>query len=181
MYNGSAYDNFLIVSYLLKSRFSASVEVIAKNTNNFITCSFSFLHQPNNVRIKVNFIDTYLHLHSSMKDVITSIEHTPRLDAFFQNLLPNIPIKRELINKIPMFYDLLNSHDILTQINSFPTKEQFKNSLTHEDISDESYYFSKLLWDKLNCKTYLDYVTVYAQIDAVIHGEVSYKYYQKFN
>lgn len=172
LFNGGRYDYLFLIRFLLHSRFSTTVEIIPKSANEFISFSFTYIKQPNNVKIKISFIDTYLHLHSSMREAIASIDNVSYLKSVFNELLPNTQFNRHEINKIPMFYDLITSFEILEEKRKFPSKEEFRNSLMNQDIENEEYEFAKLIWREKKCESYLDYVKVYGLIDTGVHLQV---------
>ena len=59
-----------------------------------------------------------------------------------------------------------------------PSKDDFKNSLTGEVITDKDYQRVQLMWKLFNCRTLKDYHDIYLKIDVILLADVFEKFRQ---
>ena len=57
-----------------------------------------------------------------------------------------------LFRKLVYPYNLAQSVDDFTKIQTFPTQEDFYDELTESHVSDEDYNFAKEVWENAGCK-----------------------------
>ena len=74
----------------------------------------------------------------------------------------------DLIKQKGVFlYDYFDSLEKLHQ-KSYPTKEQFFNTLSNKECTLEDYLRGKTIWDKFNCKTLKDYHDLYLKYGVLL-------------
>ena len=68
-------------------------------------------------------------------------------------------------------YDFVNNYSrLFTTI--LPTKDKFYSKLNDEHCDDKSYQIALNVWDKFNCKTFIDYHNLYSISDVLLLSDV---------
>ena len=112
------------------------------------------------------FLDSYRLLMASLDSVAKSLDSTDFI--YTRKNHGDSEEKFNLIRKKGTYpYEWL---DDIKKFNNteLPPKESFYSKLLDSHISVEDYTHAKTVWEKFNCKTFLDYHKIYLQTDVFL-------------
>ncbi|KAF4519569.1 hypothetical protein B566_EDAN004776 [Ephemera danica] len=161
-HNMSGYDSKFIINQLEHT--PGPIHVVPNTEEKFI----SFSKKPDD-GLHLLFLDSLRFMSSSLDSLVKNLpkEKMTHLKKMFPN-----DRERELMSRKGVFcYDYL---DDLKKLNEtcLPPKEDFKNSLTDEHVSDEDYAHAQLVWRVFKCRTLRDYLALYLKADVVLLTDV---------
>jgi hypothetical protein len=162
IHSSITYDSHFILQAL--TNLKRHVSVIAKTSESYLLLSWQLKFQGTNITFRI--IDSLSFLQASLKNLIPTIERYPKLESFIAKQWPSakITINKAFHKKQFLPYDFFSSNETLMQT-EFPTREQFFNSLTSENVSEVDYEFALDIFKQLNCSSLLDYVKFYLITD----------------
>ncbi|KAF4532661.1 hypothetical protein B566_EDAN002896 [Ephemera danica] len=161
-HNLSGYDSHFLVRELGFEVEDGSVEVIASNTERYITFSKMFGD------LKVQFVDTLRFMPYSLDALVGFMD--PKDFVHINNYFP--ADKLDLVKRKGVFcYEFVDSMEKL-ELDHLPLKKEFYSKLTECDITDEDYEHAKRVWVAFRCKNLGEYSDLYLLIDVFLLADV---------
>jgi len=162
-HNAMRYDQNLIVKRLaeVSKRDDIRLRVLSKTKDTYLAIHFG----------RFIFLDTYQFLPSSLSDLVESKRSTK------QGL--DFPLLRYYTAPSSTKYDLLSKRKGVFPFQYFdgieklglrhlPSKDRFYNELEKRDISDDDFAHACNVWNKMNCRTFKDYLLLYLEGDVLL-------------
>jgi hypothetical protein len=164
-HNGTSYDHHYIITHLNESM---KISIIAKNTEKFISLKLGK---------HLVFIDSLNFLSGSLnvlaKDLCAKDDNNL---YFFLNYITKNPEKQKLLHQKGSFpYDWLDSVECL-EVDALPSRAAFFDSLSNQEISEESYERAQKIWHRFHCKTMQDYLELYLKLDVMLLAGIMESY-----
>lgn len=175
-HNLSGYDSHFFITELCTS-FPGEVQIIPINDQQYIsftkTVDEASFGKKNNHRetVKLKFIDSFRFMASSL-DKLSSYLPSEKKKVLHKEFNYLEQQKRSLLERKGVFpYDYVDSWHKLDDT-ELPSKKDFYSRLTENEISDEEYQFSKLIWNTFNIKTLGEYADLYLKTDILLLSDV---------
>ena len=152
-HNLRGYDGHLLIKAVKKRH--GMIRVIPNNMQKYLAISIG----------RVQFLDSFQFTMKPLDKLVSTIDdkdyiHTKKIFSDEEEF--------NLIKQKGVFpYDYFDSLEKLHQ-KSYPTKEQFFNTLSNKECTLEDYLRGKTIWDKFNCKTLKDYHDLYLKCDVLL-------------
>lgn len=171
-HNLSGYDSHLFIKELCC--FEDEVDVIAQTKEKYISFSKNILvdsiynyekKKEGKVFFKIRFLDSFRFVSESLESLSNNLDSDQCIEIKkkFKDKL-----KFDIIRKKGVFpYSYIDDIDKLKEKN-LPSKVDFFDKLSNEEISDTDYERAKNVWDIFECKTLEDYATIYLISDCLI-------------
>lgn len=160
-HNLKGFDGSLIMSKVGKFK-DLDIKVIPKNSEKYLSFSISNLR----------FIDSLQFLNSSLLTLTENLaDEGEEKFKYLWKSFPDPNIFSLLIRKGVFPYDYVDTMEKLEE-RKLPSKEDFFNRLTQENISDEDYNFAKEVWIKLNVKNLAMYSDIYLKTDVCLLSDI---------
>ena len=178
-HNMKNYDGHLIIQNAEKLSNKKKIDVIAQNSEKFINIGFDSL----SVKDSFSFITASLDKLVSMTKYDNTDEKDRRKWVLRDNWQSNFRYssKNDII-KTEKCLDLLtekgvNPYDYMNLFDKFndehvPSKEQFYNRLTEEDITNDDYNKAKQIWKHFGIKSMGEYHDLYLKTDVLLLTDV---------
>ncbi|XP_048478608.1 uncharacterized protein LOC119690408 isoform X2 [Plutella xylostella] len=169
LHNLSNYDAHFIVHALNFD--SGKIDIIPQNKEKYI--SFSKQIKVNNHNVSLRFLDSFKFMASSLDKLAQNL----RSDQFneLKRVFPKEDDFKRLIKKGIYPYEYTTSFDSL-KCTSLPDKEDFYNSLTNTNVSDENYKHAQDIWTHFNCHDMSDYSNLYLKTDVLLLADIFENY-----
>ncbi|KAF4529360.1 hypothetical protein B566_EDAN017372 [Ephemera danica] len=168
-HNMSGYDSKFIIKELEHT--PGPIHVVPNTEEKFI----AFSKKPEE-GVHLLFLDSLRFMSSSLDSLVKNLPKDKM--KHLKKMFPNDQ-ERELMSRKGVFcYDYLDGLKKLNEI-CLPPKNEFRSSLTDEDISDEDYQHAQNVWRTFNCKTLRDYLAIYLKADVALltqHGQLMASY-----
>lgn len=161
IHGSSNYDSHFIVQQLGCD--TNDIYVIPNSSEKYV--SFSKI---TNSGITLRFVDTYRFLNASLSELASNL---PKEKFNFTKMYYNEDEMRFVTRKGVYPYEYTCSWDKLEEV-ELPSKENFKNSLTLTDVSDEDYKFAKDVYVKFKCSNLGEYSDFYLRTDVLLLCDV---------
>ena len=157
------------------------IDVIAQNSEKFITCSFGSLQFKDSMAFLSASLDKLVKLNKY--DIVGKDEHDKPIykkrndwkDNFrFSSANPYIRNKTDLdllTEKGVYPYDYMNSFDKFNE-SQLPSIEDFYSQLYEEGITDTQHTRAKVIWDNFNIKNLGEYHDLYLMTDVYLLSDV---------
>ncbi|XP_008178595.1 uncharacterized protein LOC103307910 [Acyrthosiphon pisum] len=162
-FHNLSYDSHFIIRELGCD--DKDIHIIPNSSEKYI--SFSKEIAP---RFSIKFVDTFRFMSESLSKLATNLSEDK---TRFRETLKIFSMQSlDLVTRKGVFpYEYVDSWSKLD--NAFlPTKLQFYNSLTDENISNEDYIHAKNVWNTFNIKTLGEYSDLYLKTDVAILADV---------
>ena len=172
-HNLKNYDSHLIIAHAHKFRNKNKINVIAQNSEKFITFGFNHLQ----------FKDSCaFFLHLSLEQVVKLNKYDCN-DLLLDNWKNNFKITQtsryikdecdlnHLTEKGVYPYDYMNSFDKFRET-ELPPKHEFYSKLNKQDISDDDYNRAQAVWNHFNIKDLGEYHDLYLETDVYLLADV---------
>ena len=175
-HNLKNYDAHLIISNAHNFEKKTKINVIAQNSEKFVTFGFnhllfkdSFSFLPSSLEKLIKF-NKYIEVE---KDTFTTLDNWENNFKFSSenNYVKTTEDLHLLTEKGVYPYDYMDSWDRFTE-NELPPKEAFYSKLSGSHISDEDYARAKLVWNHFNIKDLGEYHDLYLQTDVLLLADV---------
>lgn len=111
----------------------------------------------------LRFLDSFKFFNSSLQNALDSLPNEYFIET--RKVFPE-EVHSLIFSKLPFCYTFLSNPESLT-CTEIPPKSFFYNDLTEKETSDEEYERAKLLWERLKCKSFSDFMSNYVQADTV--------------
>ena len=160
MHNLRGYDSHLILQKI-SSNFANRVKVIAVNSEKCTTFNIDNLR----------FLDSFLFLPSKLSDLVQNLKDSNYAFPIFNSFFSSVKHKSLLLRKGVFPYSYFDSFDVLEE-KRLPQKKHFFNELTNTHISDDDFNFANMVFSKLKCSSFKDYLFVYLNTDVVLLADV---------
>ena len=160
-HNLKGFDGSLIMSKVGKFK-DLDIKVIPQNSEKYLSFSISNLR----------FIDSLQFLNSSLQTLTENLaDEGEEKFKYLWKSFPDPNMFSLLIRKGVFPYDYVDTMEKLEE-RKLPSKEDFFNRLTQENISDEDYNFAKEVWNKLNVKNLAMYSDIYLKTDVCLLSDI---------
>ncbi|XP_060855588.1 uncharacterized protein LOC132933299 [Metopolophium dirhodum] len=162
-FHNLSYDSHFIIRELGCD--DKDIHIIPNSSEKYI--SFSKEIAP---RFSIKFVDTFRFMSESLSKLATNLSEDK---TRFRETLKIFSMQSlDLVTRKGVFpYEYVDSWSKLD--NAFlPTKLQFYNSLTDENISNEDYIHAKNVWNTFDVKTLGEYSDLYLKTDVTILADV---------
>lgn len=145
----SAYDGHEILKVFAKKKYT--IKVMPSTLEKFMSISVWI----NGTEIR--FLDSYRLLNASLDAVTSSMpsEHYKETKKVFKKEVHELVLK-----KGPFPYKFLSKTSRL-DYKKLPCKKWFNNDLSGEEISDIEYQRAVNIWNRLECSSFKDFVSIY--------------------
>lgn len=174
-HNLSGYDCHLFVKEMCKKE--DKIDVIAQNKEKYISFTKHVLvdtkvkenGRQEKVFLKLRFLDSFRFMASSLAKLGEDLEPQQ-----FNEVRKHFSDEREFeyMRKKGIFpYSYVDCLDKLNET-QLPDKEDFYDSLTKQDVTDEDYNRAKEVWDLFRCQTLGDYSDVYLKSDVLLLADI---------
>lgn len=121
---------------------------------------------------RITFLDSMAFIDGSLSDLVDMLIKGSSTFPIFEQLVGDIPGNDILKRKGAYPYSFATSIDKLYNKKELPSREEFKNHLTNEDISKFDYDFAKEVWQKFNCENMIEYTMIYLRTDVFLLADV---------
>lgn len=163
-HNGSRFDYHLMLTSIAE-RGDGDLTCIAQNSETYIAFTWR-LNIGKHKRVAFRFIDSIRFLPRSLASLIESMDSYPITEKFLKARLPNDLIDKSFHSKAPLCYEYFTNMKVLKET-EFPPIEKFYSSLAGKTVDLEDYLRGKMLFEKLGCKSLMDYVNFYLICDVL--------------
>ena len=174
-HNLKNYDAHLIISHAHKMKCKKKIDVIAQNSEKFISFGFDHLIFKDSFGFLTSSLDKLVKL-NKYKEVDGVDVLINRWQNNFKFSKQNEYIKNDhdlhlLTDKGIYPYDYMNSWDKFDET-QLPPKEAFFSKLTNEHISDADYDKAQNIWNHFEIKTMGEYHDLYLKTDVLLLTDV---------
>lgn len=188
IHNLKGYDAHLFVVALNKYGYQdADITCIPNNEERYISFSKKikvdefFCKKENKLRpilFEIRFLDTIAFMATSIEKLVDNLSSGCDDIIKLRKAFPNTSKQFKDDEQFQMMtmkgiypYDFIDTYDKLN-ISYLPEKKYFYSHLYNSDCSDEDYDQALKVWDKFNCKTFLDYHNLYLLSDVNLLADV---------
>jgi len=188
LHNLKGYDSHLFVNALYKyGTKGQAVSCIPNNEERYISFSKNVKvdeyyckkdKKKKDITFEIRFLDTIAFMNSSIESLVVNLKNGCDSIEKLREAFPNTSNyfkddnQFELMTKKGIYpYDFINTYDKLN-INYLPSQDKFYSKLYNSECSDEDYKQALNVWDKFNCKTFLDYHNLYLKSDVLLLSDV---------
>ena len=155
------YDGIFLTQALKYVRVPSQISAIPKNTEKLKTITVG----------GIKFLDSLEFLRGSLKQIVDMArqDHLPMFDLLYELGLCRGEEQRELLLKKGVFpYDFCSSVAAIREKGELPSREEFFNELTEEDVGDEDYAHATEVYRTFGCRGMLDYLRLYNRLDTAL-------------
>ena len=188
LHNLKGYDAHLFINSIHKyGEINGEVSCIPNNEERYISFSKKikvdeyFCRKTNKMKaitFEIRFLDTIAFMNSSIESLVSNLRkgcNTPRLlRSAFPNSAKHFTDDEqlELMTQKGIYpYDFIDSYDKLN-VKTLPSREAFYSKLYGNECSVEDYTQAVAVWEKFNCKTFMDYHNLYLRSDVLLLADV---------
>jgi DNA polymerase type B, organellar and viral len=169
LHNGTNYDHHLIIQGLEKGIIN-SINIIPKTQNSFLGMILDR---------KIRVLDSCQFLNSSLDSLTKNLKNEEtcpdKLKEIFSYLAddPQLsPHLNILTQKLPFPYQYLTDVSVLADDKGLPPIHYFNNKLKNEDCSQDDYDLAVEIYEKLECKSFFDFLKVYQKLDVLLLSQI---------
>jgi hypothetical protein len=131
-----------------------------------------------NINFEIRFLDTIAFMNSSIESLVENLKDGcdtieklrlafPNTSDYFKN-----DNQFELMTKKGIYpYDFINTYDKLNT-DCLPPQKDFYSQLYDSECSDADYKQALNVWEKFNCKKFMDYHNLYLKSDVLLLSDV---------
>jgi hypothetical protein len=139
----------------------SKIEAIPKNNEKYVSFTLGIYR----------FLDSFQFMASSLEQLTNNLKNKG-IDYFNHSKKYFDENKLDLVTKKGVCsYDYINSFDVF-QETRLPPKEAFYSQLRESKIEDSEYERAQAVWNKFECKTLQDYLTLYLKVDVLTQCDV---------
>lgn len=169
-HNLSGYDCHLFIKEL--GEIPGKIQLIPKTKENYISFT-KFLPVGDGDHIRLRFADSLKFLGTSLGKLAKTLTQDD-----FHCLKKHFPAEKDfclLTRKGVYPYNYMTSWETYLE-DSLPSKSNFYNVLTNEDISTEDYEHAQSVWNQFRIQTMGDYTDLYLKTDVLILSDIFEKF-----
>lgn len=183
IHNLAGYDMHLFIKHIGKftqENKDWKLDCIPNNEEKYMTISLK------TTGIEIRFLDSFKVASTSLDELAKGLAPTDfkNIMSYF-NISPDDSKFKILTKKGVYPYEWVNN-DAKTKMKKrhLPDKEFFasklygtykNNQLIKKEISDDEYNHAKLVWETMNCETFLDYHNLYLKLDVLLLADIMEK------
>ena len=131
-----------------------------------------------NITFEIRFLDTIAFMNSSIEKLVDNLKNGCNTIDELKKAFPNtskhfkdVEQFKLMVQKGVYPYDYIDSYEKLN-IDKLPSQDKFYSNLYNSSCSDEDYKQALTVWEKFECKTFLDYHNIYLQSDVLLLADV---------
>ena len=163
-HNLRGYDSHLIITEMYKLYPDKDLTIIPNNYEKFMSFKMG----------KLKFIDSFQFMNSSLEDLVKNLYDKDNEDKYinFPSMKQYYKDHIDLLCKKGVYpYEFIDNDEKLNYP-GLPDKSEFYSKLSKSGITDEEYIHAQDVYDKLNCKSFLDYHLTYLKTDVLLLADV---------
>src|SRR5437899_10772052 len=159
-HNMRGYDSHLIIKHMEKKFDCADIDVIASNTEKFISFSIG----------QLRFLDSLQFLNASLDALVSNLkkdEESTSSFAITRRHYPDEDTLTRITRKGVYPYEYMDCRDKFED-NSLPSIDKFFSKLYSKTISEEEYGRAQDVWSHFGIQTMQDYHDLYLKTDTLL-------------
>lgn len=175
MHNLSGYDAHLFIKKLA-TYYNGHLSVIPNNSEQYISFTKvvdeSTSSKSNKEKIRLQFIDSYRFMPSSLSDLASLIPSCKKRILYSECGGEYTAEQIKMLERKGVFpYDYVDSIERLNET-ALPSKDEFYNKLNEDSIDDDEYAFACSIWEKFDIKTLRQYSELYLKTDVLLLADI---------
>lgn len=188
LHNLKGYDSHLFINALYKyGSKDQDLTCIPNNEERYISFSKNIKvdeyfckkeKKMKKVMFEIRFLDSIAFMNSGIEKLVDNLTNGCKSIEDLRNAFPNTSKhfkddeKFKLMTQKGVYpYDEIDSYEKLN-IDHLPTQDKFYSKLYDSKCSDEDYKQAVTVWEKFECKTFMDYHNIYLKSDVLLLSDV---------
>lgn len=157
-HNFQGYDSHLLIRDFNKHPKVKTINAIPLNTERFKCFT---------INNRIHFLDSYAFLPDSLASIVNNMKASGENKfSFISRMTDGSERQKQLLLRKGVFpYSFLTSLERVKSSYCLPSRKEFYNELTGEEIKEEDYIHAQTVWKEFNCITMEDYTKLYVRCD----------------